>query len=228
MEIDDGGGGRPKTADEIAEAYKSEPWWYDARGLAILTFAYNSTLPQQIRLFGSNMVGDHLEVACGSGTLLDLTLKWRAWKKLPMVRVVGIDYAESMLAGAIRRFRGRQGFEFMRADAADLPFEDAAFDTVNIANAMHCLPQVDLSLKEMFRVLKPNGVMAANVLLFPRGSGFFAKLANRINDWGTRKGILYTPYHRDDIRMKIMAAGFNIETENVSGNCYNVICRRPA
>ena len=33
-----------KTRDEIAEAYSSEPWWYDIRGFFILTFAYNSTI----------------------------------------------------------------------------------------------------------------------------------------------------------------------------------------
>ena len=36
-------GGSGKSAEEIAEAYKSEPWWYDVRGFFILTFAYNST-----------------------------------------------------------------------------------------------------------------------------------------------------------------------------------------
>ncbi len=38
----------------IDEAYDSEPWCYDARGLLILTFAYRSTLPVQIKFFAQN------------------------------------------------------------------------------------------------------------------------------------------------------------------------------
>ena len=70
-----------KSRDEIAEAYKSEPWWYDLRGFFILTFAYNSTLGAQLRFFGPNYGAEHLEVACGTGTLLELILRWRKWKK---------------------------------------------------------------------------------------------------------------------------------------------------
>lgn len=221
------GEGKRKSADEIAEAYKSEPWWYDVRGFFILTFAYNSTLTEQVRLFGSNMGARHLDVACGTATLLDLVLKWRRWKKLPKVDLVGVDYAEPMLAGAIRRFRGQPGFRFVHADAAEMPFETNEFDTVNIANAIHCLPQVDAALKEMVRVLKPGGAWAGNVLLYPAGRGLLAGIANRINAWGIQKGILVTPYERADIRARIVAAGLQIVNEEVSGNCYNVVARKP-
>jgi ubiquinone/menaquinone biosynthesis C-methylase UbiE len=221
-------GSHRKTREEIAVAYKSEPWWYDVRGFFILTFAYNSTLPAQLRLFGPNFGPRHLEVACGTGTLLELMLHWRRWKKLPKVNVTGVDYAEPMLAGARHRFRGKPGLEFLHADAAEMPFADADFDTANIANAIHCLPDVDRSLRDMLRVLKPGGTLAANVLLFPRGPGLLRGIAERINAWGIRKGILYTPYQRDDIRQRVLAAGFEIVSDSVSGNCYNVLARRPA
>ena len=68
-----------KTRDEIAEAYSSEPWWYDLRGFFILTFAYNSTINTQLRFFGPHFGPNHLEVACGTGTLLELILRWRGW-----------------------------------------------------------------------------------------------------------------------------------------------------
>src|SRR5207253_7871264 len=38
-----------KSREEIAAAYSSPPLWYDIRGFFILTFAYNSTLPRQLR-----------------------------------------------------------------------------------------------------------------------------------------------------------------------------------
>jgi ubiquinone/menaquinone biosynthesis C-methylase UbiE len=216
-----------KSRDEIAAAYRSEPWWYDVRGFFILTFAYNSTLGAQLRFFGPNFGARHVEVACGTGTLLDLILRWRRWKKLPAVHIVGIDYTESMLAGARHRFAGRPGLEFRQADAADLPFADASFDTANIANSIHCFPDVDGALRGVFRVLKPGGTLAANVLLYPRGGWPLKNTAGWINRWGVRKGILYTPYEKSDIRQRVVNAGFEILFEEVSGNCYNLRARHP-
>ena len=216
-----------KSKDEIALAYKSDPWWYDVRGFFILTFAYNSTLPRQLRFFGMHFGVNHLDVACGTGTLLELILRWRIWKKLPEVTIVGVDYAQSMLAGAKHRFAGKSNMEFQLADVAEMPFADAHFDTAMVANAIHCFPDVDAGLRSILRVLKPGGTLAANVLLYPRGPWPLKGIAERINHWGMRKGILYTPYECDDIRGRITAAGFEIVEEAVSGNCYEVVARRP-
>lgn len=217
-----------KSKEEIALAYKSSPWWYDLRGFFILTFAYNSTLPAQLRFFGSNMGARHLDVACGTGTLLEMILNWRRRKGLPVVSVTGVDYAESMLAGALHRFAGQSNLVFEHADAGDLPYPDASFDTINIANAVHCLPEPDAALKECARVLKPGGTLAANVLLYPRAGWPLGPIAQRINDWGIGKGILVTPYRQEDIRARIERAGLRIREERVSGNCYEVLAERPA
>lgn len=216
-----------KTRDEIASAYSSHPWWYDVRGFFILTFAYRSTLAAQLRLFGRNIGAHHLDVAVGTGTLLEMILRWRTWKRLPRSRIVGIDYAEPMLAGAIRRFRRTKGIEFRHADVAAMPFPESTFDSANIANSIHCFPDVDGGLRDVFRVLKPGGTLAANVLLYPRGPRPLRRLATRINDWGMRKGILVTPYAREDIRRRIVASGFEILEEKESGNTYNVVARKP-
>jgi ubiquinone/menaquinone biosynthesis C-methylase UbiE len=227
MAEDHSGERRRADTTKVAEAYRSEPWWYDVRGFFILTFAYNSTLGQQLRLFGPNFGARHLEVACGTGTLLELVLRWRRWKKLPAVSIVGVDYADKMLAGARHRFAGKAGFEFLQADAAEMPLSDNAFDTANVANALHSFPDVDAGLRGIWRVLRPGGTMAANVLLYPRGGWPLRAVAERINRWGMRKGILHTPYEREDIRRRIVASGFEIVSEAVSGNCYNLLARKP-
>jgi ubiquinone/menaquinone biosynthesis C-methylase UbiE len=208
-----------KSRDEIAAAYRSEPWWYDVRGFFILTLAYNSTLPSQLRFFGRNFGVRHLELACGTGTLLELVLRWRKWHKL--------DYAESMLAGAIRRFRDAPDIEFLHADAAQMPYAANTFDTVNIANSVHSFPDVAGAMGGVYRVIKPGGTLAANVLLYPSGIWPLRQIARAINDWGIRKGILFTPYDRDEIVGIIRAAGFEIASAEVSGNCLNVLARKP-
>jgi ubiquinone/menaquinone biosynthesis C-methylase UbiE len=228
MNMTDGQMPSGKSRDEIAEAYRSEPWWYDLRGFFILTFAYNSTLGSQLRFFGRNFGAEHLEVACGTGTLLELVLRWRRWKKMPRVHIVGIDYAESMLSGAKHRFAGNPDIELKHADAAALPFPDATFDTANIANSVHCFPDVDGALRDILRVLRPGGTLAANVLLYPRGPWPLKGIAERINRWGIRKGILYTPYQREDIRQRFLDAGFDVASEATAGNCYNILARKPA
>lgn len=213
--------------DKIARAYSSEPWWYDLRGFLILTFAYRSTLWAQVRLFGQNIGSYHLEVAIGTGTLFDIILKWRRWKGLPQARIVGIDYAERMLAGALRRFAGNSHIELQHADVAALPYPDHNFDSANIANSVHCFPDLDAGFREVFRVLKPGARLAANVLLYPRGPQPLRWIANRINTWGMRKGILFSPYQPDDIRQRLTAAGFAIVHEQISGNTYDVIAQKP-
>jgi SAM-dependent methyltransferase len=212
-----------KIPISVDEAYASEPWWYDARGFLILTFAYRSTLPQQIRFFAGNISAQHLEAAIGSGTLFDLILKYRRWKKMPPVKIVGFDYAPQMLAGAKKRFEKRPEIQLIQADAAHLSFPNNSFDSINIANAFHCLPEPEVSLKEMHRVLKAGGKLAGNCLLYPRENGLGGRLANRINRWGQRKGILNRPYTCLEIQQMLRIAGFQIVYENIVGNCYDFI-----
>lgn len=220
-------GHKSKTREEIAQAYASPPWWYDVRGFFILTFAYRSTLWAQVFFFGKNIAARHLEVAIGSGTLYGIIAWWRKWKKLPVAQVVGIDYAEPMLAGAIARFADDPNIELRHADVAALPYPDNSFDSVNIANAIHCFPDVDGGLRDVFRVMKPGARLAANVLLYARGPQPLRWIAQTIDDWGIRKGILYTPYEQDDIIGRMQAAGFTVVSEQVSGNTLNVVVAKP-
>ena len=212
---------------KIEKAYDSPPLWYDIRGFFVLTFAYRSTLWAQVALFGNNIGPVHLEGAIGSGTLLGIIL---SWKKLTGQRVdaeiVGFDYAPSMLAGAIRRFKKTPRMRLVQADVAVLDFPDNHFDTANVANAIHCFPDVDAGLREICRVLKPSGRLAVNVLLFPRGIQPFKWISEKIDAWGIRKGILYTPYEHADIRARIVKAGFDVEFEEVSGNTLNLTARK--
>lgn len=212
-------------AESIDLAYSSEPWWYDVRGFLILTFAYRSTLPGHIQHFAANIGENHLEIAVGSGSLFDAILKWKKFRKSPIGKITAFDYADRMLNGARRRFAGMSNVTLIKADAAKLPWESLTFDTANAANCIHCFPEIEASLKEIHRVLKKDGTLAGNCLLYPKSKGPLDWIANRINQWGTRKGILNRPYQKDEIRALLQNAGFTLIQEKVTGNCYDFVAK---
>lgn len=217
-----------KSKEEIAEAYRAAPWWYDARGFFILTFAYNDTLWRQVKFFANNIGETHLDVACGTGTLLEFAYRYRKWRGDKPAQITGVDYAEAMLNGAIHRFRKRQDVTFQHADAANMPFEDGYFERATIMNSIHALPDPLGALKDMYRVLKPGGTLAANVLLYPDGFSPLRAIAQRINNWGKRRGILTTPYRATEIRALFAEAGFTLAQEWSHGNCFYLVAKKQA
>ena len=74
---------------------------------------------------------------------------------------------------------------------------------------------------------QPGGRLAANVLLYPRGNGPLAAIANRINTWGIKKGILVRPYQAEEVLEILRRTGFQIGEAKVSGNCLNVLAVKP-
>jgi demethylmenaquinone methyltransferase/2-methoxy-6-polyprenyl-1,4-benzoquinol methylase len=104
--------------------------------------------------------GRALDVACGSGKL---TTELRRQARGGMV--VGVDFSDEMLRIAGRR---SPGAPFVRGDALRLPFADASFEAVTIAFGLRNLADPELGMREMLRVLRPDG--SAVVLEFIRPS----------------------------------------------------------
>lgn len=106
---------------------------------------------------------DALDLACGTG---DLTL---ALRQATSGRVVGMDFCHPMLVIALKKLRRDDQSPaalLVEADALHLPLRDVSFDAVSIAFGLRNLEDYELGLQEMFRVLRPRGVLA--VLEFSR------------------------------------------------------------
>lgn len=58
--------------------------------------------------------------------------------------------------------------ELVRCDSAKLPFLSDSIDAIHAGAAMHCWPDIQQSLNEIHRVLRPNGAFFATT--FIRGS----------------------------------------------------------
>ena len=214
--------------DRIDHAYSDPAWWYNLRGLGILTFAYRTTVWSQVAFLERNVSANHLEIPVGTGTLLNLVLRWRAFRRRPIGRIVAVDYSETMVAAAQQAFAKWPTVEVARGDVANLPYADNEFDSINIANGFHCFPDPDGAVREILRVLKPGGTVATNVLLYPRGPQPLRGIAQRIDDWGIRKGLLIRPFELDDILAKFRQAGFEIANADVRGNTVNILARKSA
>lgn len=79
--------------------------------------------------------------------------------------VVGIDLAESMLAVATRKAKtaGLQQVSFRTGDVTSLPFDKESIDAVISRFCLMFLPDIPKAAREIARVLRPGGYVAAAV-----------------------------------------------------------------
>jgi demethylmenaquinone methyltransferase / 2-methoxy-6-polyprenyl-1,4-benzoquinol methylase len=107
-----------------------------------------------------------LDVACGTG---DLSL---SLFESTGARVVGTDFCRPMLSIAAGKLP-RQ-ITLVEGDALSLPFKEGTFDVVTIAFGLRNLSDISSGLKELRRILKPEGRVA--VLEFSRPSNSVLRL----------------------------------------------------
>ena len=95
-----------------------------------------------------------LDLACGTG---DVALLLAA--KYPSGRIVGIDITERMLERA--RWRStKQDISFLRQDMSCLTVASSCVDIVTGGYALRNAPDLETTLDEINRVLRPGGVAA--------------------------------------------------------------------
>ena len=103
-----------------------------------------------------------LELACGSGQLsFNLSKYAKNW--------IGTDFSEQMILEARKRGEN-ENLTFEVAEATSLSFSDGEFNCVVIANALHIMPEPDEAMREIYRVLKPNGILSAPTFLWKEGN----------------------------------------------------------
>ena len=100
-----------------------------------------------------------LDAACGTG---DLALAAHAAGGA----VTGLDFSDEMLARA-RRKSGE--IRWMHGDLTALPFEDGSFDVVTVGFGIRNVPELEDGLRELLRVLRPDGRLGCLEITQPRG-----------------------------------------------------------
>lgn len=104
---------------------------------------------------GHVLHGEVLELGTGSGAIAaDLV------DRFPITRLVATDVDPRMVASAERRLaRHVPHVDVRRVDATALPFDDATFDVVVSFLMLHHVIDWEQALCEVFRVLRPGGIL---------------------------------------------------------------------
>jgi SAM-dependent methyltransferase len=106
--------------------------------------------------FADKSVSKILDTGTGTGDFIEV-LK----EVFPKAKITGIDpNTESLQEAAIKY----PELTFAEMNAEKLEFTDNSFDLASISMALHHLPDIQKSLKEMQRVVKPGGWIIVNEL----------------------------------------------------------------
>ncbi|HTK04403.1 MAG TPA: class I SAM-dependent methyltransferase [Candidatus Eisenbacteria bacterium] len=150
-----------------------------------------------------------LEIGCGRGDTTALLLA-----RYPSAKITATDFDAAQVALAARRVVSRR-VTFRQADAAALPFKDAAFDLVVEFNTFHHVERWVAAFAECSRVLAPRGVMAA--MDEPLA------LWNPVFRWFDRPDALFT---RDEFMFAAGNAGLMLEKDLGSKRIIKALFRK--
>ena len=115
-----------------------------------------------------------LDIATGTGDLA-INLTQSSAKK-----IIGLDISEGMLDVGRKKINAKKlnnTIEMIVGDSENLPFDDNSFDAITVAFGVRNFEHLEVGLKEILRVLKPNGifvVLETSVpTKFPFRQGYF-------------------------------------------------------
>ena len=115
-----------------------------------------------------------LELATGTGLIAKHIVNAAA-------HIEATDASPEMIAEAKRNNRSAK-LHFSVQDMFCLPYADASFDVVIVSNALHVVPHPEQALREIRRVLKDDGVLAAPT--FTHGEN---RLWENARAWGMQR-----------------------------------------
>lgn len=155
--------------------------------------------------------GRVLDLCCGQGNVTGALAKAGH-------SVIGADFSAKMLSHARKRFPAE---DFVEADAQDLPFEDAVFDTVVCSFGLMHVPDQPRALSEIRRVLKPAGQFVMTSWCGPDVSPVFQVFYGSVQEHGDASVMMpespdFHQFANKDFAKTILSdAGFEVEKQQV-------------
>lgn len=104
-----------------------------------------------------------LDVATGTGDFAIQALQTGAKE------IIGVDISEGMLKVGMEKVKPYDGkIQLMRGDSENLQFADNSFDAIIVAFGVRNFENLQKGLKEMYRVLRPGGIVVVLEFSKPR------------------------------------------------------------
>ena len=97
-----------------------------------------------------------LDLCCGTGDIAREVLR-----QYPSSKITGIDFSIEMLKIAESKNNSEITVEYISGDAMKIPFLDSEFNAVTIGYGMRNVQDISQFLREILRVLKPEGVLVS-------------------------------------------------------------------
>ncbi len=160
-----------------------------------------------------------LDLCCGTG---DMAFALYRQTGKSGASITGADFAREMLRRAEAKGKGKP-LRWVEADALHMPFESGTFDLVTSAFGFRNLADYDAGLREIFRVLRPNGEMGILDFGEPKGlvgnfyRFYFKEVLPRVGTLisGVRGPYAYLPASvakfpdPDEMLQRMRSAGFS-------------------
>jgi ubiquinone/menaquinone biosynthesis C-methylase UbiE len=153
-----------------------------------------------------------LDVGCGDGRIMEML--WKEGRKTS-----GIDISAEMIKQSGQRLAGKA--RLVVGDSEFLPWPDREFDAVMCTASFHHYPRPMAVLKEMLRVLKPNGLLLIVELNFLSPIRVLANVIMPFLKYG-----VYHFYSRREMERLFRAAGVkDLECRKLKG-CFILYTRK--
>ncbi|MDZ8241994.1 MAG: class I SAM-dependent methyltransferase [Nostoc sp. ChiQUE01a] len=159
---------------------------------------------QCTEFFGQNP-GIVADISCGTGIMA---------RRLALLgkckQIVAVDYSETMLSQLEQQMK-RDGISpseivIIRGDVEALPLASDSIDAIYAGAAMHCWPNAEEGIRNIYRVLRSGGKLFATTFLKPFPS------------------IVFRFFSVDELRHILLTAGFNSDCVQVEAHgLYGII-----
>ncbi|HET9095101.1 MAG TPA: bifunctional demethylmenaquinone methyltransferase/2-methoxy-6-polyprenyl-1,4-benzoquinol methylase UbiE [Candidatus Baltobacteraceae bacterium] len=211
---------RPDKGAFVREMFAQIAPRYDAANRVISAGMDEGWRKRAISILAAPHDGAVLDLCCGTGDVVFHLLRTD-----PSLHVTGLDFCEPMLRAARARAakEARGDAKFVEADVMALPFEDRAFDGATMGFSMRNVVDIDATLREIRRVLRPGAKFvnldmskAPNPLWKACFNLYFYRIVPLIGGivGGSRAAYTYLPQslthhpNAEALRERFSAAGF--------------------
>ncbi len=144
-----------KNKEKVSKMFNDIAHDYDATG-HFLSLGIDRLWRNRIK---KNIKKNHafpiqiLDLATGTG---DLAIKLSS---IQSSKIIGIDISEKMLEEATKKAKKSKihNIHFIHGDALNVPFPDNSFDAITVSFGIRNFENAEAGMKEIYRLLKPNG-----------------------------------------------------------------------